>query len=231
MIDLKNVSKIYGSGMFDTAALRDMSLRIEDSSFTVIVGRSGSGKTTLLNLLGCIDVPSAGVVEVAGSDTKMLSDDALTAFRARHVGFIFQSFNLIPVLTAVENVEFGLIAAGIEDSTRSRAMAMLDAVGMASFSSRRPNELSGGQKQRVAIARALVKEPTVVLADEPTANLDSETGQAITCLMREMQRERRTAFIFSTHDSELMNAADKVLTICDGRLVPSDSEAADRKSA
>ncbi|HEX8584591.1 MAG TPA: ABC transporter ATP-binding protein [Allosphingosinicella sp.] len=218
MINLRDVSKAYKVGSVETVALSHVTLSIPESCFTVVVGRSGSGKTTLLNLLGCIDFASSGTVEIHGLDTRTLSDRDLTAFRARHVAFIFQHFSLIPVLTALENVEYGLLAAGTTQRVRERAMAMLDEVGLASFADRRPNELSGGQKQRVAIARALVKEPSIVLADEPTANLDSETGDSVTQLMRQMQREHRTTFVFSTHDPELMEVADETLTIKDGRV-------------
>jgi putative ABC transport system ATP-binding protein len=186
----------------------------------MIVGPSGSGKTTLLNLIGCIDSPSSGTVEISGQNVGGLSDNAISDFRARKVGFIFQSFSLIPVLTAYENVEYPLLLVGTPPrKRRETTLALLEAVGLTGQRKQRPNELSGGQKQRVAIARALVKEPEIVLADEPTANLDSETGATIIELMRRMQAEVKTTFIFSTHDPHLMSHADETFTIRDGLLV------------
>jgi putative ABC transport system ATP-binding protein len=187
----------------------------------MVVGPSGSGKTTLLNLVGCIDAPTSGDVEIAGQDVGRLSDDELSDFRARKIGFIFQGFSLIPVLSAYENVEYPLLLTGMAPATRrERVGAMLEAVGLAGQRHQRPNQLSGGQKQRVAIARALVKHPELVLADEPTANLDSETGAAIIRLMRDMQQDLKTSFVFSTHDPHLMSHADQTFTLKDGRLTP-----------
>jgi putative ABC transport system ATP-binding protein len=186
----------------------------------MIVGPSGSGKTTLLNLIGCIDSPTSGTVEISGQDIGGLSDNAVTDFRARKVGFIFQGFSLMPVLTAYENVEYPLLLVGTPArKRREAALALLEAVGLKDQRKQRPNELSGGQKQRVAIARALVKEPEIVLADEPTANLDSETGTTIIALMRQMQADLKTTFIFSTHDPHLMSHADETFTIRDGLVV------------
>jgi putative ABC transport system ATP-binding protein len=201
-------------------AVQDISLAIPAHRFTTVVGPSGRGKTTLLNLIGCIDAPTSGRIEVCGEDVGRLSDTALADFRARNIGFIFQGFSLVPVLSAYENVEYPLLLMGIQTAERRRrTKAMLDAVGLAEQSRQRPNELSGGQKQRVAIARALVKEPAVVLADEPTANLDSTTGAAIIALMQQMQAELRTTFIFSTHDPQLMSHAEETFEIRDGALV------------
>jgi putative ABC transport system ATP-binding protein len=217
---LQHVVKTYRAGSVSVAALQDISLDVPAHRFTTIVGPSGSGKTTLLNLIGCIDAPSSGRIEVCGEDVGRLSDNALADFRARNIGFIFQSFSLVPVLSAFENVEYPLLLVGMKTAERrQRVLAMLDAVGLAQQAAQRPNELSGGQKQRVAIARALVKQPTLVLADEPTANLDTATGAAIIALMRRMQADARTTFIFSTHDPQLMSHAEETFVIRDGTLL------------
>jgi putative ABC transport system ATP-binding protein len=219
-VRLGDVTKTYQAGAVEVKALRGISLSIPPQRFTMIVGPSGSGKTTLLNLIGCIDSPSSGTVEISGQNIGGLSDNAISDFRARKVGFIFQSFSLIPVLTAYENVEYPLLLVGTPPrKRRETTLALLEAVGLTGQRKQRPNELSGGQKQRVAIARALVKEPEIVLADEPTANLDSETGATIIELMRRMQAEVKTTFIFSTHDPHLMSHADETFTIRDGLLV------------
>jgi putative ABC transport system ATP-binding protein len=220
VVRLRDVAKTYRSGTVEVAALRGISLDIPRHRFSMIVGPSGSGKTTLLNLVGCIDAPSAGTVEVCGAPVGKLADNALSDFRARNIGFIFQGFSLIPVLSAYENVEYPLLLVGVPAAERrQRALAMLEAVGLAQQRAQRPNELSGGQKQRVAIARALVKHPEIVLADEPTANLDTRTGAAIIDLMRKVQAEFATTFIFSTHDPQLISHADETFTIRDGELV------------
>ena len=216
---LKRVSKIYHLDAVDVPALCDIDLEIRPNCFTVISGPSGSGKTTLLNLIGCIDRPDQGEVIVAGQSIQSLSDDALSDFRARHLGFIFQNFNLLPVLTAFENVEYPLMLAGVPAAQRrERVLALLDAVGLADRANNRPGQLSGGQRQRVAIARALAPAPQLVLADEPTANLDSQTGAAIIALMRKMQREHHVSFVFSSHDPQVQAAADDAFFIRDGRI-------------
>jgi putative ABC transport system ATP-binding protein len=220
VVRLDHISRVYHAGSIAVPAVRDISLEIRPRVFCVIVGPSGSGKTTLLNMIGCIDVPDSGGVEVQGEDVLRLSDNALADFRARNIGYVFQSFNLIPVLSAFENVEYPLLLLNVPAAERRRrTLAMLEAVGLETQARQRPNELSGGQKQRVAIARALVKEPALVLADEPTANLDSATGTAITNLMRRMQETFHTSFIFSTHDPRLMAEADQTFSIRDGILV------------
>jgi len=220
VVRLDHVAKTYHAGSIAVPAVQDISLAIAAHRFTTIVGPSGSGKTTLLNLIGCIDAPSSGHIEVCGEDIGRLSDKALTDFRARNIGFIFQGFSLVPVLSAYENVEYPLLLTGTPGAERHRrTQAALDAVGLVEQARQRPNELSGGQKQRVAIARALVKEPTIVLADEPTANLDTATGAAIIALMQRMQAELRTTFIFSTHDPQLMAHAEETFVIRDGTLV------------
>jgi putative ABC transport system ATP-binding protein len=220
IIELQGVSKIYRVGDVDVTALHKMDLTISRRRFTMVVGPSGSGKTTLLNLIGCIDTPTAGKIAIDGRDVGTLSDRELTAFRARQIGFIFQNFNLVPVLNAFENVEYALLLTRMSAAQRRDAtMAMLKAVGLHDQRHQRPSQLSGGQKQRVAIARALVKRPAIVLADEPTANLDSQTGASIVALMREMQTLFDTTFVFSTHDPHLMKHAEETFTIRDGSLV------------
>jgi putative ABC transport system ATP-binding protein len=220
VVRLREVAKTYRSGALDVPALRGISLEIPSHRFSVVIGASGSGKTTLLNLIGCIDSPSSGTIEVCGEDIAALSDDAVSDFRARNIGFIFQTFSLVPVLSAYENIEYPLLLVGMPPAERRhRTLAMLEAVGLAAQAHQRPNELSGGQRQRVAIARALVKEPQVVLADEPTANLDSTTGASIIELMHRVQIESRTTFIFATHDPQLMSHADETFSIRDGELV------------
>ncbi|WP_437437709.1 ABC transporter ATP-binding protein [Trinickia violacea] len=217
---LKDVTKIYGDGDAAVAALRHASVDIVGNRFTVFSGPSGSGKTTALNLLGGIDRASYGSVAVAGEPLAEMSDNALSDFRARHIGFVFQSFNLLPALSAYENVEYPLTLLGVPKAERREAvLSLLDEVGVGDKAARLPGELSGGQQQRVAIARALVTQPALVLADEPTANLDSATGAAIINLMRRMQRERATSFVFSSHDPQVVASADDVVVIRDGLIV------------
>lgn len=216
---LKGVSKTYRLDSVDVPALTDIGLVILPNRFTVISGPSGSGKTTLLNLIGCIDVPDRGSIMVGGKPVQTLSDDALSDFRARQLGFVFQNFNLLAVLTAYENVEYPLVLAGMEPPRRKeRVEQLLEAVGLAAHGRKRPGQLSGGQRQRVAIARALARRPQLVLADEPTANLDRETGNEIIALMRTMQRNQQVSFIFSSHDPRVLDAADDVVFIEDGRI-------------
>jgi putative ABC transport system ATP-binding protein len=223
---LNQVARTYRAGAIEVPALKDVSLEIPFNRFSMVIGQSGSGKTTLLNLIGCIDAPSAGAVEVCGQDIAELDDDATSDFRARNIGFIFQNFSLVPVLSAYENVEYPLLLIGTPAAERrERTLAMLQAVGLAEQAGQRPNELSGGQKQRVAIARALVKGPQIVLADEPTANLDSTTGASIIELMRRVQAQSRTTFIFATHDPQLISHADELFSIRDGRLIEHRTEA------
>lgn len=220
VVRLSGVVKTYRTGEVEVPAVNGISFDIPRQRFSMIVGPSGSGKTTLLNLIGCIDRPTQGSIVVGGQHVATLDDNAISDFRARRVGFIFQNFSLIPVLSAWENIEYPLLLLGMPaKERRERSTRMLDAVGLSSQRNRRPNELSGGQKQRVAIARALVKGPDFVLADEPTANLDSQTGASIVDLMRRMQEEYSTTFVFSTHDPHLMSHADETFTIRDGQLV------------
>jgi len=219
---LRQVSRTYPLDSVGVPALRGIDLTIRPDGFTVLCGPSGSGKTTLLNLIGGLDRPDAGEVEVAGQRLNRLGDDALADFRARHLGFVFQHFNLLPVLTAAENVEVPLRLIGTPAARRrERVRELLAAVGLTDpvdLGDRRPGQLSGGQRQRVAIARALAAGPALVLADEPTANLDSETGAAILALMRRLQREQGVAFLFSSHDPQLLAAADDRVFLRDGRV-------------
>jgi putative ABC transport system ATP-binding protein len=224
---LQNVVKTYDGGGVKVTAVNGISFDIRRQCFTMIVGPSGSGKTTLLNLIGCIDVPTSGRIEVCGETVAKLSDNKIADFRARNIAFIFQNFSLYPVLTAYENVEYPLLLIGMPANERqARTLAMLEAVGLADQRRQRPNQLSGGQKQRVAIARALVKHPEIVLADEPTANLDSHTGEQIIALMRKMQHEQLVSFIFASHDPQLISHAEETFVIRDGKLMEHRKEGA-----
>jgi putative ABC transport system ATP-binding protein len=216
---LTNVTRTYRLDAVNVPALVDIDLVILPDRFTVISGPSGSGKTTLLNLIGCIDRPDGGTIMVGGKSVQTLSDDALSDFRAEHLGFVFQNFNLLPVLTAFENVEYPLLLAHMpRPKRRRRVEKLLAAVGLADFARHRPGQLSGGQRQRVAIARALARRPQLVLADEPTANLDSKTGAEIIALMRHLQRQQHVSFVFSSHDPKVLDAADDAVHIHDGRI-------------
>ena len=218
-VSLRNVGKTYRLDTVTVPALSAVSIDIRPGRFTVLCGPSGSGKTTLLNMMGCIDRPDAGEIQVDGQAVQAMTDDALSDFRARRIGFVFQNFNLLPVLTAFENVEYPLVLAAVPAAQRKeRVRTLLDAVGLADRAGNRPGQLSGGQRQRVAIARALATEPAVVLADEPTANLDSQTGAEIIALMRRLQRERGASFVFSSHDPMVLAQADDVVRIRDGRI-------------
>jgi len=220
VVRLDRVVKIYDDDGLQVTALNDVTLEIPSRRLAMIVGPSGSGKTTLMNLVGCIDTATSGRVEVCGQNVNELSDNQIADFRSRHVAFVFQTFNLFPVLSAFENVEYPLLLLGVPGpERRARTRAMLEAVGLADFARHRPNQMSGGQRQRVAIARALVKKPALVLADEPTANLDTQTGAAIVALMRRMQDEQTVSFVFCTHDPALISHAHETFVIKDGRLV------------
>ena len=220
IVCLCDVVKSYNGDGLKVTAVDGISFDIQRQRFTMIVGPSGSGKTTLLNLIGCIDVPTSGRIEVCGVEVAKLSDNKITDFRARNIAFVFQNFNLYPVLSAYENVEYPLLLIGMPAKERAeRTLAMLESVGLADQRRHRPNQLSGGQKQRVAIARALVKQPEIVLADEPTANLDSRTGEQIIALMHKVQHEQKVSFIFSSHDPQLISRAEDTFVIRDGKLV------------
>jgi putative ABC transport system ATP-binding protein len=221
IVNVQNAVKNYTLGKVVVPALRGVSLQVHEGEFLSIAGPSGSGKTTLLNLIGCVDTPSSGTVEVAGQDTSRLGERALTNLRLHTIGFIFQSFNLVPVLSVLQNVELPLLLQGkLGSGERKRRVGeLLDRVGLRDHARHRPTELSGGQRQRVAIARALVTRPQLVLADEPTANLDSVTGDNILDVMQELNRTERTTFIFSTHDARVMAHASAVVRLADGKLV------------
>jgi putative ABC transport system ATP-binding protein len=220
IVRLENVSKEYRLGAHKVQALRDISFTVKAGVVLAIAGPSGSGKSTLLNLIGHIDVPDRGRIVVAGHDITGKSPDALADLRARTVGFVFQTFNLFPVLTAQENVEFPLLQMQEigRKERKQRVGRLLGIVGLEKFARHRPNQLSGGQRQRVAIARALVTRPQIVLADEPTANLDHKTGEGILTLMKTLNQELGTTFIFSTHDKKVIDFADHYLGIEDGEL-------------
>ena len=218
LVSVDDVSKTYRLGKLTVTALERVSLTVESGEFLAVAGPSGSGKTTLLNLIGCLDRPTSGEIVVDGEPVGALPPGQRADLRARKLGFVFQTFNLIPVLTAWENVEYPVLLARRRGDVAARVRAALEQVGLGDRARHRPPELSGGQQQRVAIARALVTEPALVLADEPTANLDSRTGHEIVELMRRLNRERGTTFVFSTHDPRIVNAADRVLEISDGRL-------------
>jgi len=221
IVSIIEVVKEYQLGATVVPALRGVSLDVHQGEFMSIAGPSGSGKTTLLNLIGCVDVATRGTVRVTGHDTAVLSERELTRLRLDTIGFIFQSFNLVGVLSVFQNVEFPLLLQGRlrGPERRARVTSLLEQVGLADHARHRPNELSGGQRQRVAVARALVGSPRIVLADEPTANLDSETGERIIDLMKEMNQRDGTTFIFSTHDARVMAHADAVVRLADGRVV------------
>jgi putative ABC transport system ATP-binding protein len=227
VVVLRDVVKTYDDEGLKVTAIDGITMAIPKKRFAMIVGPSGSGKTTLLNLIGCIDKPTSGTVEVAGQAVGRFRDNKITDFRARNIAFIFQNFSLYPVLSAYENVEYPLLLIGMKaKERRERTYAMLEAVGLKDQAKQRPNQLSGGQKQRVAIARALVKHPEIVLADEPTANLDSHTGAQIIELMRKMQHEQAVSFIFASHDPQLISHAEETYLIRDGKLVEQRSGAA-----
>ncbi len=220
-VRLSGVHKRYPLGNTEVHALKGIDLAIREGDFASIAGPSGSGKSTILNLIGCIDVPSQGSVEVVGNDTTSLSDRRITKLRHKAIGFIFQSFNLMPVLNVFENVEFPLLVAGGAPprvERREYVDFLIEEVGLAEWRRHRPSELSGGQRQRVAIARALATRPRIVLADEPTANLDSATGEAIIELMKKINQELATTFIFSTHDPTIVEIADHIIRLHDGAI-------------
>ncbi|TFG60599.1 MAG: ABC transporter ATP-binding protein [Spirochaetales bacterium] len=223
IISLKDVHKTYPLGKTEVHAVKGVSFDIEEGDFISIAGPSGSGKSTILNMIGCIDTPTEGSVEIQGTHTSSLNDREITTLRHRVIGFIFQSFNLIPVLSVFENIEFPLLLGNSRKDDRKAKEEwirfLIRDVGLENWTKHKPNELSGGQRQRVAIARALVSKPNIVLADEPTANLDSETGEAIIGLMKKMNKELGTTFIFSTHDPAIVGIADHVIRLLDGKII------------
>ena len=225
IVSIVNVVKEYDLGKVKVPALRGVSLEVGAGEFIAVAGPSGSGKTTLLNLIGCVDTATSGVVKVDGHDTSQLSEWQLTDLRLHVIGFIFQSFNLVSVLSVYQNVEFPLLLQRNHTAgeRRQRVTQLLEQVGLHTHASHRPNELSGGQRQRVAVARALVTRPKLVLADEPTANLDSQTGATIIDLMKELNQKEGTTFIFSTHDAKVMSHANAVVKLADGAIQARES--------
>lgn len=219
LLEIESVSKIYQLGKTSIKALHEVSFNVRTGEFLSIVGPSGCGKTTMLNIIGCIDKPTSGTVRFAGTDVTQLSDAEEADIRLARMGFVFQSFNLVPVLTVEENVEFPLILKGVpKRKRRERVRELVEAVGLSDYYGHKPDELSGGQRQRVAIARALVNEPQVVIADEPTANLDSKTGEMILQLMKQLNEEKQVSFIFSTHDPDVMQHAKRIVHLRDGEI-------------
>ncbi len=219
LIRIQNVNRRFQLGETALDALKSVSLEIRSGEFLAVWGPSGSGKSTLMNILGLVDAPTSGSVWFDGQNTLDLSDDALTDFRGAKIGFVFQSFNLVPVLSALENVLMPLQIQGMSDAeARSRAVAALNDVGLSKFSDSRPDQLSGGQRQRVAIARALAIHPKLVIADEPTANLDSENSRMVVELMREMNRAKGVTFVFTTHDQRLLDHVDRKILLRDGAI-------------
>ncbi len=220
MISNENVSKVYKMGEIDLTVIKNLNLQIDYGEFVAIVGPSGSGKSTVLNLLGCLDKPTEGKIFIDETDITKLDTTSLANFRGKNIGFIFQSFNLIPVLSVYENIEYPLIMIQNlpEKERQERIIKLLKDVDMLDQKDKFPDQLSGGQRQRVAIARALVTNPKIVFADEPTANLDTKTSNQIITLMRNIQQEFNTTFIFATHDEKIVTAVDRIITIVDGEI-------------
>ena len=224
IVNLQDVRKTYALGKTEVNALKGISFEIEEGDFISIIGPSGSGKSTILNMIGCIDIPSSGTVSINGRETDKLSDSEITELRHKYIGFIFQSFNLLPVLNIFENIEFPLLLGKKRQSStekkenREYISHLIESVGLTRWADHRPNELSGGQRQRVAIARALATKPRIILADEPTANLDSKTGEEIIELMKKVNKENNTTFIFSTHDQNIFSIADHIIRLKDGTV-------------
>ena len=226
ILELQNVTKVYRTGEIETPALRGVNLSVSLGEFATVVGPSGCGKTTLLNLIGGLDSPTSGMVRLDGIDLQDCREKELAGIRLKHIGFVFQAYNLFPVLTAMENVEYVMMLQGVPSAERRRrAMDLLQAVGMAEMARKRPVQLSGGQQQRIAVVRAISTGPRLVLADEPTANLDSTTAAQLLDLMEQLNRERGATFLFSTHDPRVVERAGRVIHLRDGRVVEGNSEA------
>ncbi|MDT3739900.1 MAG: ABC transporter ATP-binding protein [Candidatus Kapabacteria bacterium] len=220
IIKVSNVHKIYNSSTVAVNALKGVSLSVNKGEFLVIAGESGSGKTTLLNIIGTLDIPSEGGVVLEGQDISKKSKGELSDIRLNKLGFVFQAFNLIPVLTAMENIEFTMMLLGIPESVRrQRTLLIMEELGIAELADKKPNQMSGGQQQRVAVARAIVHNPLIVLADEPTANLDSKTGEHLLDLMQKMNREKNITFVFSSHDNKVISKASRLITLKDGLIL------------
>lgn len=219
LIKLNKITKIYNTTAVPVNALKDVTLEISEKEFTAIVGPSGSGKTTLLNILGGLDKPTSGSVQIENNDITSMKSSQLVDFRLNKIGFVFQAYNLIPVLTAIENVEFIMLLQNLpKKERRERAVALMQDVGLGDRLDNRPSQLSGGQQQRVAVARALASHPAFVLADEPTANLDSQSAEALLDMMEEMNEKHNMTFIFSTHDARVIKRARRVITLEDGMV-------------
>jgi len=219
IVELEDVHKLYEQGELEVKALDGITLSVEPGEFTALCGPSGSGKTTALNLIGALDSPSSGSVRLEGHELESMSRQELSHLRRDRIGFVFQAYNLLPVLTAYENAEIVLAVQGVdEDNRREKVMALLQEVGLEGMEDRRPSELSGGQQQRVAIARAMAADPAIILADEPTANVDSTTAETLLDMMENMNREHGVTFLFSTHDPRVMERARRIVRLVDGRV-------------
>lgn len=220
VVKTENLSKVYREGKIEVRAVSDLNIELRRGEFTALCGPSGSGKTTLLNMIGALDEPTAGRVILDGLDLNTLSRTELSHLRRDRIGFVFQAYNLVPVLTAFENAEFVLALQGVEKGERRRrTMNILNEVGIANLADRRPDELSGGQQQRVAIARAIAPEPVIILADEPTANVDSANASDLLDLMERLNREKNITFLFSTHDQRVISRARRIVKLQDGVLI------------
>lgn len=224
LISATGVTRVFGSGVTAVHALRGIDLEIQRGEFIALVGPSGSGKTTLLNQLGALDVPTAGNLVVLGQDLNNLKEAERAELRLSRIGFVFQSYNLVPVLTARENVEFVLELQGVGSERKDRALTILKDLGLEKEANRRPSEMSGGQQQRVAVARAIASRPQLILADEPTANLDSENAETLMDLMRRLHNEYNMTFLFATHDARVMRHAERVITLEDGRVLRDETK-------
>ncbi len=219
ILKAEKVEKVYADNGVSVHALKGIDLTVNEGEYLVIAGPSGSGKTTLLNALGTLDIPTEGKIFFKGEDVSKKKRDELAQIRLAKMGFIFQAYNLIPVLTAIENVEFPMMLRGLsEKERRQKAMAVMDELGIAELAGKRPNQMSGGQQQRVAVARAISNDPLVVLADEPTANLDSKSGDVLLDLMQKMNKEKNITFIFSSHDPQVIERAKRLINLKDGKI-------------
>ena len=224
VIEIQNLTRKYGKGVAEVIAVNQLSLNIEYGEFTAIIGPSGSGKSTLLNLIGGLDISDKGQIILAGNNLASMSGKKMSDFRRDHIGFIFQAYNLIPVLSAAENIEYIMLLQGISNAERSkRVEEMLQLVGLEGLGNRRPSELSGGQQQRVAVARAMASKPEIILADEPTANLDSKTGASLLDMMKGLNEEKGVTFVFSTHDEMIMKRAKRLIHLRDGSIERDES--------
>ena len=221
MLKALHLKKVYHAGEITQEVIKDFSLEIKEGEFISLVGPSGSGKSTVLNMLGCLDTPTSGEIIIDGTSISPMSRTQRAEFRGKNIGFIFQSFNLIPVLSVYENIEYPLIMVQnlSEDERKERVLKLLEEVGMLEHKDKTPDKISGGQMQRVAIARALVTKPKIIFADEPTANLDSKTAYMILELMKKIQKEHQTTFVFATHDEKIVASVDRLITIVDGEIV------------